>query len=1012
MNNIHLSIFNHFQEPTPKSFWSFKSLSYLMTNIFTGGIVDTVDAVLNLSRIKHIKLKQLDLLKQATDLTQTCGTLETRLSDLLTDFKTLDSSATAWQKSRFRQKLNDLDDDQKKLFGKSVKKANVQDDFGFEDVIYAIITCVGHLIANVLTIGLYGAYQHCALNNRVTKLKAENKHIRNKVKDWQDSKSKIFKAQIDLLQNPSTQQAAAKPSTVDPIDQARLKQIIALKQEIDKLQAQQKEVENNYKALKATNAALRTQHADELKQQAARFNGGYSNTSWYSDNVQKLQKQSEQDKKELKTKYKGRLNQQKTQLDQLQAKYDKLAANGGQGGNSEDLQGLIGALSVENENLQEELTKAKNTAKKELTAAKNAKDVELLQARTQLLNANQRLTTLQTNVTTLQTNATALQADVQRLKPAEEYLPFKDRVGPIAPKYVIGKNARGTGSELEDIKGTAGIVEKDGEEEWNDYAKRYNNAKTATELFQVGFQQALKELYAMAKGDQAKIKLNDNVGTPTTPGAGAVYRYVALEFIKNGYPYRENPCHEFFFKLNKNGVGMESSTPENVIECTTHNGNRQLKLVTHYQRRDDFTPSEEIMSRTAAGGIDPLSANCAWRKLTEEEQGHVFHLLMEPAMEDTHPDYQKALAYLRRAPKARTDLMKACYELIRDMGEALQVKFDSNTNTTKEWEKYLDVDDTEFLTQPFTKTSHEAFDIKEKSTVEWNLDKDILDVKFKVKDSNWPYKDINVSFFDFINASKTKYQVYFKHLKPTLFQHQYKSSLEIPQVTWVNLNPQYYASHQFVIGSECLFSNLLATIANDNSQLTSGHIKALRKSMSTYLMQLETKKNEWNRVKNQVPLPAGAVQLEQAAKLFDKFQKDIKAYYGISMTEYKNWLEYRNNRIDEEHLTSLEIEIAAHTLGIRIGVFELLYRGQGLATQGKIDEQGRLIPVETVESQNLRYFGPNTEEVFLMTFNSGYSYYGLYPKLNLSDDVKAKIGDADFETLKQLDKYWSSIKMQ
>lgn len=1051
MNNIHLSVFNHFQEPTPKSFWSFKSLNYLMTNIFTGGIVDSIDALMNLSHIKHLKLKQLDLLQQATNLTQTCGTLEARLSNLLTDFKTLDS-ATTWKKNGFKSDLNDLDRDQAKLFGKSIK-AKVRDDFAFVDVIYDIIICVGHQIANVLTIGLYGAYQHCALNNRIAKLKAENKHIKDKVQDWQDSKSKIFRAQIDLLQHPSTQQAAAKPSTVDPKDQARLdKQIKDLKQEINKLKTQQKEAENAYKALKTTHAALKTQHADELKQQAAQFNKGYSNT-WYSANVQKLQKEFDKDKEELKTKYKDRLKQQKTQLNQLQAKCDKLAGGGGQGGNSEDFQGLIDALSVENEDLQKELTKARDEKEIHLRD-KNAKATELLQVRTQLLNTNQRLTNLQANATTLQTNVTALQADVQRLKPAEEYLSFKDGIGLVEPKYKIEKP--NGNSELAKIKGAVGVADGASEAKWSDYAKRYNGLKTAPEVFKAGFRYALETLYGMAQEQDAKIKLNKSQATDMSLAAQVIYRFVALDFIKGGQPVGEcNSYEEHVLQLNNEKVRMRTSMPEKVLECETVNGVRILSTVVHFQDRDDFTPVEKKLA--AAGvphGIDPLGAVASWYKLTDVEQGHLFNLVMEPAIEDNHPDLQAAIIYIQNASPDRAKLICNLRDLINEMGVALAEKY--STLATSEWQategvdtdgdpiyKYLDTMDWEL--QPFNKVKKQpavAQTQASKPVVNWNLNEAAL----KVNQDNLG----NPIFLNLIVEAKKRYQAYFGNIQTEFHENVYSADFKTDRVGKHHISKQYHISHELIGMQGCLFSNLLATLMVDSSQLTTDNILYLKKSMAAYLDQLKQAHIEVEKIKKlqqfNLPLPThyanNYVQLQESVKLYEKFKTAIHSdhtyttgdgrqqpvkKHPMSIELYQKWLRGETGAptIQNSYLTPTQIDIVAHMLGIRIALFSIPNQsptgktlGEVGSYAGEVDAYGKLMPVNANvnEGQNdvsVNYFGPNTKETILMVSKNNYTYFGLFPKLKTRYNLRSLGLEEDLIIqLTQLNDYWVGRKQQ
>ncbi len=92
-------------------------------------------------------------------------------------------------------------------------------------------------------------------------------------------------------------------------------------------------------------------------------------------------------------------------------------------------------------------------------------------------------------------------------------------------------------------------------------------------------------------------------------------------------------CHGYEFHLNNKGVKLLASQPEKVLQIKSVEDRQQPFVVTHFQRRDDFTPSEEILSHTAAAyGMDPIAAKCLLVKLTHEELHHLFNLLMDPVI--------------------------------------------------------------------------------------------------------------------------------------------------------------------------------------------------------------------------------------------------------------------------------------------------------------------------------------------------------------------------------------------
>lgn len=65
-----------------------------------------------------------------------------------------------------------------------------------------------------------------------------------------------------------------------------------------------------------------------------------------------------------------------------------------------------------------------------------------------------------------------------------------------------------------------------------------------------------------------------------------------------------------------------------------------------------------------------------------------------------------------------------------------------------------------------------------------------------------------------------------------------------------------------------------------------------------------------------------------------------------------------------------------------------------------------------MEGESL-YFGPNTEECFLLGLNvKGLSYYGLFPKLHILGDTFDKLTAEEADYILGMSEYWKEINMK
>lgn len=625
---------------------------------------------------------------------------------------------------------------------------------------------------------------------------------------------------------------------------------------------------------------------------------------------------------------------------------------------NEELKGQVQKIQSEQHDLQQRF----DVLQGQYTAAKEAEN--RLNALTQTFNRiSQEKQTLSVQLLTQQEENARLRCQINN---GLSNMPLSNKLGPIPAKFIPNSE------ELSQAKGAVGVMDVSEKKKgaWKRYARRYNGLPTAAEVFKVGFAYYLKMIFSV---QNKKIKLNASVGTPTSRGAQVVYRLLAWEFIQNGH--LEQSCQGYYeLLLNNQKVKMVASQPEKVLSF--RNGEEAPRLILHFQNRDDFTPEEEVLKNTpAARGMDPIAAKCLFSQFSPDQQKHLQNLLIEPAIEDHDLDYQTALAFMQEQSKATKERMSVFIDLICDIATVLEAKFKQNI-AMQEWSKYINLENDEL--QPFTKQVQEISKIsaakkEEEELISWIIHEEYLAV---MKGGIAQQED----FLDVILSSQEKYQAYFKHLKPNLLFSR-KIGESIPQATWKLIRSQYHRVHNTVAGQGCLYSNLITLFMLNKDQVDEEHILKLKRAMAAYL-----------------DVPGHAAQFEGA----------LKENYNFTVKEYQAWLRNApgHKAMSNWNLTPTQIEIAAYTLGVRIALFSVPTDSSDFAqTKCQVDKYGRLVPVEDIDGH---YFGPPTEEVFFMGVENNYTYYALFPKLNLKNQTAESLGitPKDFAAIEEIEKYW------
>src|SRR5205814_4783183 len=118
---------------------------------------------------------------------------------------------------------------------------------------------------------------------------------------------------------------------------------------------------------------------------------------------------------------------------------------------------------------------------------------------------------------------------------------------------------------------------------------------------------------------------------------------------------------------------------------------------------------------------------CILEQLTDQEKLHLYTYLMSPVIENTHPDYKAAMAFLSSKGDARVKLVLTASELIQDIATAIKHQF--GAALTDSWELNCNMD-----IEPFVKSEDKKPDVpddiapiaKGEKVVDWTMDADIL----------------------------------------------------------------------------------------------------------------------------------------------------------------------------------------------------------------------------------------------------------------------------------------------
>jgi hypothetical protein len=906
-------------------------------------------------RVRQLEAQERFLQQEQQRLGGRWLVLEKEYLGLLEKYDSLAQEASV---DRLQTEVNQLTEKVEQLYR---EKINL--DYPFpSSFIFDVLAFVGHLLANIVTLGGYGIYQSLGLKERLRVL--ETKHsISSQVQSFQENHYQSIQESLTFLH-----ESISQPQTM-PIVQ-RLKENRDRLKAIEETDLEQAHQESEHLKEQVTSLMRRIDVLNESEDLSKReFEKIALRMSKLGRAYEKSQTQLEELKKieiqlsNLQLKWEGA---DRT----LSEKYLILSQK------HESMQSIIQEkqrLAVECQQAQERV----RLLKEQLHQKKQKEDLvknELKEA--QLAVQKER---------ELKEYIQRLKAEVVSLSGVSQFLALQSRIGPVPRAYTPKLN------ELKQIQENS---------QKQEFAASYHDLSTAEEVFRSGIRQILKEIYDPSPSPEmtekpVKTQLTRSLSTPQSEGGQVLYRLVALDWIMKGKLVVEGQI--YVLQLNNKGIKMVFSDPHNVlVSKMTDQGQHVSSVVTYFQNRDDFTPTEKELSYLHTQklfdvnpiyGMDPIAARCLLERVLQAEMiKHLRVLLSEPAVEDDDPDLQQTLAVIEQLPRLQVHFIYTLCGLISAIGVSLQVKFGS-TVALEEWGKYLlDQDDS----VPFIKkVQNEKFKHLqlEEQKIEWVLDRNIL----AVMREGLPEQD---DFYQLIKKARDTYQKYLENLKAGRVPDpkNSKRGIVIEGVTWKDLNRDYVCSMRLIGQHGCLFSSLLALFVNDSSQRTEENMWKLKEAMAHYLDSLKQARKEWEQQTalgaesqaNEPPLVSLLISMEDA----------IRHDHHCSLDQYQQWLRgqvtdmvIEKDEYSNPILTPTHIDIAAYTVGVRIALFSVAQTGRLAKTVGQRDEHGRFIPVEErVEGFNLgiNYFGPQTEMMLCLALADNHMYNALFP-INLKN---------------------------
>ena len=186
-------------QPKLESFWTPKRALIWVVNIFTAGIYSSVSTLYSKYHITQLEVTEEDLRNQIEENRKAWSDMEIELLQILEKMETLvDPNNT----------LDDLSLELKNNVASSLgihqlKKLVVKPPVAAKasDVALRVISFIGALVANILTLGIYGVCQDFTLKNRFALLQTKTEGIKSNFATEQQEKLANLKKLSELIES-------------------------------------------------------------------------------------------------------------------------------------------------------------------------------------------------------------------------------------------------------------------------------------------------------------------------------------------------------------------------------------------------------------------------------------------------------------------------------------------------------------------------------------------------------------------------------------------------------------------------------------------------------------------------------------------------------------------------------------------------------------------------------------------------------------------------------------------
>lgn len=1026
MNSTQPIYFPQFIPPQSESLLSSKTIVFFVLNLFTLGFYGAAETVIKQHRIKKLEADGQELHQKVHQLSNNWSKLEKHLSKLIDQFKELDREDDE-EFQDLKSKITRLSNENR-VWKQQDIQSNIDFKNGLTEFALNTIAFIGHLIANILTVGLYGVYQNYQLKNRVKVLKAEHQHVEQGIKNIQKTIAEKVDTHLKLVKKGAELAKDLDVIAKTPADVSR--------QQVVQANQQQALLEKDCKDLKATIDAIqiRVTAAKALKDtneaKLAKEKEDYNKLRWENAALIKEKNELEYEKQ----RYQRDENTNKNVVPDLRAQLDAINEKAGR----------VKELQQEVQQLQQAVEVPPNFDQlKKLVGpipplyAQRPEDQEIEGALDYKQDPD-RLDALD-DAEAAEIKAYNERYDGKVSAPAVLEAGFKFAFKALMDMKEQGKAA---GDQKINLVNTLATIGTPGEFSiyrymvW-DWLKRGKLHRSAE-----GYELKINEHVSMLPSESKRVlRYKTELDGTRKPVVEVHYT-------------RQDGFTPPFDELRKQN-GVDAVRAKWVIEQLSaeeqeHLFNLLMAPVIE-DEHPDFIQTKEYMRDSANPRVQ----------------------LVLKAFE-----YISGIGEVIRGKFGQSVLPECWSEVVEESAEAEDEPFKKASDAPPviieevavdkrvvKWEFDEDVIGDKRAGDVAPRQSDFAQLIKKT--------KEELQTIFKYLDKTY------------VDATG-------KEQPLDLLAYREKEEKIVNPAWEPHVNRQYHSSHHTFgygaySGHWCLFSNLTAVLINDYNNVTDANVWAVKRSMATYIDKLlvaeknfnaefiknnipllsETKKwelvkkemlkealtkngisipasenkDKWKAAKQELvdkgvplpenidswelakkefikkgaPLPEDAEKLKELAVLAKDFRASIDSAYkpngnrlpGWTLEQYQLWLRNEEGapKWGNRSWTPTDLSIAAHAFGVRICLISI---AAGNLAGVTVDKYGRL---------SGEYYGPNTEEVLYMGAIPG-SFYGLFPKLNLkvgnlwggnekeNAELKAHIDPEDWKIMEKYQNWW------